>query len=45
MADTGGHSENYNPTPEDAEMVYGFTVDLLTYLSRKEAHAQRARQS
>jgi hypothetical protein len=44
MADTGGHSENYNATPEDAELVYGLTCDLLAYLSRKEAHAERSRK-
>ena len=44
MADTGGHSENYNATSEDADFVYGLTVDLLAYLSRKEAHAERSRK-
>jgi hypothetical protein len=43
MADTGGHSENYNATPEDAEYVYGTTASLLAYLSRKEAQAERSR--
>jgi hypothetical protein len=43
MADTGAHAETYNATVEDAEFVYGLTVDLLAYLSRKEAHAERAR--
>jgi hypothetical protein len=44
MADTGGHSESYNATSEDAEFVYGLTVDLLAYLSRKAAHAERSRK-
>jgi hypothetical protein len=44
MADTGAHTENYNATSEDAQLVYGLTCDLLAYLSRKEAHAERARR-
>jgi hypothetical protein len=44
MADTGGHSEYYNPLPEDADLVYRLTCSLLAYLSKKQAFALRAKK-